>query len=224
MDIEAQPQKRKSYISDMQKHAASLREASLAHVRLSDVNIRGSIESVLNHKLNDFLDKRWPPVVWDVAGHTSGLVTIYIYDRTGFIVFTVMFVCFYLLNIIFDRNTVAFSYAYTPTKDEVPFYKQLMIYNKSIALNQNLAAKASADVIDTSNVIININVYTGKLEWMRKLLWCIYFLGITPKSFSERSIQYFAAAASAAAATDEPIIGRLPSGHFEQGDPMPETV
>jgi hypothetical protein len=154
----------------------------------------------------------------------SGIVTIYIYDRTGFIVFTVMFVCFYLLNIIFDRNTVSFSYSYTPTKDEVPFYKQLMIYDKSVALNQNLATKNFAEAIDTSNVIIGISVYVGDREWMRKLLWCIYFLGITPKSFSERSIQYFAAAADKDRLETEPIVGRLPSGHFAQIDPMPETV
>jgi hypothetical protein len=136
-----------------------------------------------------------------------------------------MFVCFYLLNIIFDRNTVSFSYAYTPTKEEVPFYKQLMIYDKTVALSQTLAkSQGSVEAIDTSNVIIGISVYVGDREWMRKLLWCIYFLGITPKSFSERSIQYFAAATKERLSSAEPIIGRLPSGHFAQIEPMPETV
>jgi len=148
-------------------------------------------------RFEDLLKPRIPPNVWDIIGYGGGLIAIFYYNKLGIIIYSCFFVLYGLLNIIFDYFTVAFEY----TDDNFPTYDKLgnhkwFIPNKKYKLDHKFAndrknSNLGYSIIDNSKILVEFSIYNDKSQWIKNMLFIIYFMGVTKKNYTLIDISNF---------------------------------
>lgn len=147
-----------------------------------------------NIELSKILKPRITPYLWDIVGYIGGLVTIFYYDKVRIIIYSILFVLYGLLNIVFDIYSVSIEYS----NNAMPNYKNIGNYNfyitnkKYILQNENNSLPFDKiNIIDNSKLKINLSVYVGDYIFIKYLLFVIYLLGITKRNYTINSYDDF---------------------------------
>jgi hypothetical protein len=147
-----------------------------------------NIQYMSNHiTLEQIIHKRIPPYCWDITGYTGGLITIFYYNKIGIIIYSCIFGLYLCLNILFDYYSVSFEYS----NNNMPNYKNIGNYNLFITnkmyILQNINNSLPFDtinIIDNSKLKIELSIYIEDNWFIKKLLLCIYYCGITQKNYT----------------------------------------
>ena len=148
-------------------------------------------------KLDKILLLRVPPFCWDLMAYLFGLFILLNGNSTTLIISGIIFVSYGVLNIVFDTYTFSCEY----TNDYFPKYDELGLYNWSI-VNKKYNLKTDEDqgtqeridlndflinkqMIDSSNLKLDLSFYIGNDEKLETLLNYIYLLGITKKNYTQ---------------------------------------
>ena len=148
-------------------------------------------------KLDKILRLRVPPFCWDLMAYLFGLFILLNGNSTTLIISGIIFVSYGVLNIVFDTYTFSCEY----TNDYFPKYDELGLYNWSI-VNKKYNLKTDEDqgtqeridlndflinkqMIDSSNLKLDLSFYIGNDEKLETLLNYIYLLGITKKNYTQ---------------------------------------
>ena len=140
-------------------------------------------------KLDKILRLRVPPFCWDLMAYLFGLFILLNGNSTTLIISGIIFVSYGVLNIVFDTYTFSCEY----TNDYFPKYDELGLYNWSI-VNKKYNLKTDEDqgtqeridlndflinkqMIDSSNLKLDLSFYIGNDEKLETLLNYIYLLG-----------------------------------------------
>jgi hypothetical protein len=157
---------------------------------MTTCNISNDIE------LRKILSPRMPPYLWDIVGYCGGLITIFHYNKIGIIIYSCAFVCYGLLNILFEIFTVSFEYS----NNKMPAYKDIGSYNFYITnkkyilqdKNNNITQfDTNVIVIDNSKIKIELSIYAGENYFIKNTLYFIYLLGITKKNYTKEDYNIF---------------------------------
>ena len=145
-----------------------------------------------NIELQDIIYPRVCPYIWDIIGYGGGLVAIFYYNKIGIIAYSCSFVLYGLLNIIFDICVVSFEYSniVMPNYKSIEFYYNFYITNKKYIL-QNKNKLINYDMADESKLKIELSIYVGESRFIKKLLFIIYFFGITKKNYTTNDYNTF---------------------------------
>ncbi len=156
-----------------------------------------------NLYLNSIIHQRCPPFIWDIIGYVGGIYSIYQYNYITILIYSCLFTLYGILNIIFDTYTVSFECK----NDKFPTYKNLGLYqyyiiNKKYKLNSKEIGHELTNnriLLDNSNLVVELNIYVGDHLLLKQLLYLIYIVGITKKSYTltdidelkEKGIRFF---------------------------------
>lgn len=143
--------------------------------------------------LKNILEIRVPPIFWDLIGYSGGLFILIFNNFNITIVFFLFFSLYGFLNMIFDIFTVICNLNelklpnYNDCSNKNYFY-QWFVFNKKYILKTG--TQYSGDPfkgsyqIDTSHISVDVHLYIGKSIYLEKLLYSIYFFGITKKNYT----------------------------------------
>ena len=141
-----------------------------------------------NIKLQNIIQSRVPPFVWDIIGYCGGLFVIIYYNKNFLIGYSCFFILYGLLNIIFDFFSVSFEFS----NISMPNFKNICEYNFYITNKKYiLQSKSSSSnpfehgtTIDDSRIKIDISIYVGDYVCIKYFLMVIYLLGITKQNYT----------------------------------------
>jgi hypothetical protein len=141
--------------------------------------------------VSDFLDKRIPPIFWDIVSYGLTITGIFYHTTPYLIFYTVLFILFGSLNILFEINTISFEHfnRNMPTYAQFEKYKYIVtsplyvIKKKPINQDNSLGVHLPT-VAERSKLKLIIHMYVGDNPRLGRFLYLIYLFGITKHNFT----------------------------------------
>jgi hypothetical protein len=138
-------------------------------------------------KLDEILQPRFPPFIWDLFGYIGGFIAVVYYNQIWLIFYSCILFVYSSANTFFEFCTVSFDYLHDdlPKYDELSMFEMVYITNKKYQLKKILGTRYDKDGLkDVSNLILELNIYMGESDFIRNLLDWIYYIGFTRKNYT----------------------------------------